>query len=616
MVTQVTPPNGATSVPLNSLISVQVSKPLSQFAFPTEAGGVVLPLTVGPGPRSGSAADDVGFFPGGSSISITAGRQGNAALCNCSWQVNPDGTIPTGVTVGSPWTYANAGATNYPTTAGGDGTNHFTGGGGNIDETGVIGFAGAQTTDTTNPAAIRLGTLVGTFKSQPGNLDWFVIGYGTTLTVPAGGADLYLAVNDTYNSDNPGSYSVQISTPSSPVPAITLSTGAKTVAGAASLSTDGMTLNFVPAAPLAAGANYTINVQNATDYVGNVITAFSSAFSTGTTADTSNGIVLSFNPPNGQGTTNPTSPATTTPVPVNSTIVIGYSKFIDPLSVSANSIYIQTNSGVQIAGSYSVDNSGNNGPGGIVTFTPSANMPSSATILVYSSYYAYVTDFSGNNFTTYTNYSFVTAGTADTTPPVVTSVTPLNNSTNLGLNTTVTLTFSKPLNQSTVNNGTFNLFNGTVRLNPSVSLSSNYEVVTMSTGLPQNATITVVATNGVTDLAGNALANFSSSFTTVQLTSGTRPSVNSYRPGSTSGGVPANSPIILFLSEALNPATVNANSLNVSQNGTLVAGTIALSGNNQVVAFTPSNKLPVHGGSFRAGILLVRCDRYFRQHAE
>ena len=96
----------------------------------------------------------------------------------------------------------------------------------------------------------------------------------------------------------------------------------------------------------------------------------------------------------------------------------------------------------------------------------------------------YVTDFSGNEFTN-SNESFVTAGTADTTPPVITSVTPLNNSTNLGLNTTVTLTFSKPLNPATVTNGTFNLFNGTARLNPSVSLSSDYEVVTMSVGLPK-----------------------------------------------------------------------------------------------------------------------------------
>ena len=119
----------------------------------------------------------------------------------------------------------------------------------------------------------------------------------------------------------------------------------------------------------------------------------------------------------------------------------------------------------------------------------------------------------------------------------------------------------------------------------------------MSVGLPQNVTITVVATNGVQDLAGNALANFNSTFTTVQLTSGTRPSVTSARPGTNSSAlVPTTSPVVLFISEALNPATVNANSLNISQNGALVAGTISLSGKNQVVTFTPAS--PFTAGAF------------------
>jgi len=584
VVTQVTPPNGATGVALNSLVSVQVSKPLSQLAFPSEAGGVVLPLTVGPGPLGGTAADDFGFFPGGTSITITAG--GNGGLCNCGFPVNPDGSLH-----GAPasqYAYAAQGASGYPVVNGGDGTNHFPGGGENYDPNGIsYGFAGKRTTDTTDPAAIRLGTLVGTFKSQPGNLDWFVIGYGTTVTVPAGGADLYLAVNDSNNNDNIGNYSVQISAASVPVPAVTLSAGGKTVAGATSLSADGMTLNFVPAAQLAASTSYTINVRNATDYVGNVITPFSSTFSTGTAATTTNGVVISYSPAPGQGQG---SGVLATKVPVNSTVVITYSEFVDPLSVNSNSIYVyRTSDGLQIGGAYNVDNSGSNAPGGIVTFTPFANLPSSSTIHVNANSGGYyVTDFSGNNFNNSTE-QFATAGTADTTPPVVTSVTPTNNSTNLGQNTTVTLTFSKPLSQNTVNNQTFNLFNGTTRLNPGVSLSSNYQVVTMSVGLPQNATITVVATSGVQDLAGNPLANFSSTFTTVQLTSGTRPSVTSELPGPNSGVAPANSPVVLFISEPLNPATVNSNSLNVSQNGALIAGTVSMSGNNQVVTFTPTS---------------------------
>ena len=584
VVTQVTPSNGAGTngtpgVPLNSLVSVQVSKPLSQLAFPTEAGGVVLPLTVGPGPDGGSAAYDAGFFAGGSSITLTVG--GHGQLCNCNFYTNPDGSMYQ--TPSSNYAYAVQGATGYPTTSGGDGTNHFTGGGENLDVSGTkhFGFAGKQTTDTTDPAAIRLGALVGTFKSQPTNLDWFVIGYGSTIQVPAGGADLYLAVNDSYNPDNLGSYSVKISTASTSTPVVTLTNGGTPVAGAASLSSDGLTVNFVPAVQLAANGNFTINVQNATDYVGNVITPFSSTFSTGTVADTSNGFIISFAPVTGQGQG---SGALATKVPVSSSIVLSYSKLVDPLTVNASSIYIyRTSDNLQISGTYSVDNSGNNSPGGVVTFTPSANFPSSSTIQVIANYSGnYVTDFSGNSFVN-NSEQFATAGTADLVAPTVTSVTPLNNSTSLGLNTVVTLTFSKPLNPGTVNSGTFNLFNGNCvppinncsqRMNPSVGISADHQVVTMSVGLPQNATITVVATSGVQDLAGNPLADFASTFTTVQLTSGTRPSVIAERPGNGNSGIPANSPVILFVNEVLNPTTVNSTSLNVSQNGVLVPGTI------------------------------------------
>ncbi len=592
-VTQVTPPSGATGVPLNSLVSVQLSKPLSQFAFLNEAGGVVMPTTVGPGQRGGTPANDLGFFSGGTSLTIKAAAHG-AAVCNCQIPVNPDGSLAG--TPSSNYNFTLQGAV-YPTTYGGDGINHFTGGGSNVDVNGQnFGFAGKQTTDTTDPAAIRLGALVGTFKSQPTNLDWFVIGFGKTVTVPAGGADLYVAFNDSYNYDNLGTYSISLTTSTStPTPAITLTTGGVAVPGAASLSTDGLTLNYLTNANLAASTNYTISVQNAVDYVGNVVTPFTSKFSTGTSADTSNGIILSFSPLNTQGSTSPTSPATKTPVAVNAPIVVTYSKFVDPLSVNSSSLYVYTNNNsLHLAGTYTIDNSGNNGPGGIVTFTPSANLPSSSQICVYSGYNASVLDLSGNTFNN-AQVCFYTAGTADTTPPTITSVTPTNGSKSLGLNTTVTLTFSKPLNPNTVGTSTFNLFNGTTRLNPSVSLSSDYQMVTMSTGLPNNVTITVVATSGVQDLAGNPLADFSSTFTTVQVTSGTRPSVTGQRPGSNASQVPTNSPVILFINEPLDPTTV-AGAFNVSQNGAIVPGAVTMSGNNQVVQFTPTN--PFTAGAY------------------
>src|SRR5262249_17642927 len=109
--------------------------------------------------------------------------------------------------------YANTGATNYPTAFGGDGINHFPGGGANYDALGgasAFAFAGKLTTDTTDPDAIRFGTVVGTFADNPAREDWFSVGSGTTQQVPDGGRHLYLAVLDTFAGNNFGSYAGEI----------------------------------------------------------------------------------------------------------------------------------------------------------------------------------------------------------------------------------------------------------------------------------------------------------------------------------------------------------------------------------------------------------------------
>ena len=480
-VTQVNPPNGATGVPLNALIVAQVNQPLNAFAFQNQTGGVVLPLNT-----SAANAFDLGPFPGGAVIALTANGHGDLGVA--ALQINPDGSLFAPAT-GS-YTYANAGSTSYPTVNGGDGVNHFSGGGLNYNSVvnPPLGFAGSTTTDTTDPAAIRFGTLVGTFKSQPGALDWFVIGYGKTVTVPASGADLYLAVNDNNNSNNNGSYNVNVKT-ASLTPAITLSAGGQTVPGISSLSSDGLSLSYTPVSQLTASTSYTINIQGATDYVGNTIKPFSSGFTTGTTTDTSQPIVLSFNPPTGTKT-----------VPVNSQVVITFSKKIDPITVNtASSRLVQQSNGFQIAGTYSVDNSGANG---VVTFAPSALLPSGA-VIVLTVVGNQVEDFAGNG-TQAASASFTTAGTADTTPPTVTSVTPTNGSTDLGLNATVSITFSKPLNPNTVNSNTFSLFNGTTRLATGIGSTPDHQTVNLTASLPNAATIGVAATSGVNGSGGES----------------------------------------------------------------------------------------------------------------
>ena len=74
----------------------------------------------------------------------------------------------------------------------------------------------------------------------------------------------------------------------------------------------------------------------------------------------------------------------------------------------------------------------------------------------------------------------------------------------------------------------------------------------------------------------------------------TRPSVVNQRPGNGATGVAVTSGITLFVSEALNPATVSG-ALHVSQNGQLVTGTVNVTNNGQTIQFAPA--LPFQNGA-------------------
>lgn len=174
---------------------------LSAFAL-----GFSLPATT-----TGPGKINLGAFSGGTVLSVTA--SGQISLIT-GWDTFADGSLVHPINAVGPlasYNHANVGASGYPTTFGGDGINHYAGGGANFDiNSGTFPLAGAHSTDTTNPNTIRLGAVVGTFSASPAFTDWFYIGTGATFVVPGGGANLYVAVNDTTYENNSGSYACNI----------------------------------------------------------------------------------------------------------------------------------------------------------------------------------------------------------------------------------------------------------------------------------------------------------------------------------------------------------------------------------------------------------------------
>jgi hypothetical protein len=278
-----------------------------------------------------------------------------------------------------------------------------------------------------------------------------------------------------------------------------------------------------------------------------------------------------------------TSPANgATNVSVTSPVTFTMTNLIDVASVNSNSVEVRVFANQDVvSGTYSVS-------GAAVTFTPLTQYPASTQMGMYVNG---IMDEAGNNAGT-GGWTFTTAATVDHAAPTVT-ITPANGTTNAGLNTQVVLTFSKSVNPATITPSSVNLLNGDVPLNPATSISRDNRTVVLnynSSTLPAGATITVTATNLITDLSGNALASTTSQFTTTPAVSNAAPYVISMRPGNGATIVPGNTVITLFTSAPMNASSLTG-ALHVSQNGVLVSGTTNVGSNGQSVEFTPGSAL-------------------------
>ena len=344
--------------------------------------------------------------------------------------------------------------------------------------------------------------------------------------------------------------------------------------GTLQLSTDGYTLTYALTGTLANNTTYAISASGFSDVNGNLVTPFSSSFTTSAVKDTAAGTITLTTPaPN------------STNVSVSTPITVALSAPVDPLSVVPNAFEVYAGSN-RVAGTIAI---GSNG--GSLTFTPDSQLPPTTTISIYVGYNASLKDLAGNTFSYLYNAQFKTNSTVDTTAPYVISATPANNAMSVGPKAVVTLAFSESINPSTINAQNFALFNGYQNLNAGVSVSSDNSTVMLSATLPYGATITVNVNQNVQDLQGNALAAaFISTFTTIPKPLTATPSVTQIRPGSGATGVPLNSVITLYTTAPVNPATVGG-ALSVSQNGALIGGTTAVSSDGQSIVFTPTNSL-------------------------
>jgi hypothetical protein len=355
--------------------------------------------------------------------------------------------------------------------------------------------------------------------------------------------------------------------------AIVLSTGGVSVPGTINVTPDRTRLFFRANDLLAVSTTYQIVVSGFTDVTGNLVTPFASSFTTSasSTPDSDPVSVVSVDPPD-----------QATDVSLSAKITLTFNEAVDATSVNSDTVQVQVvGQPGSVAGEYKVT-------GNVVTFAPFAALPANTRMQITV---GQVEDIAWKAPPPAALFSstFTTAGGVDSIPPRLVSATPLDGATGIGQNASVVLTFSKSLNPASINSNTFGLLAGGISLPVQFFTSSDNRTVTLnaSGNLPAATVVTVVATSGVTDLAGNSLADFRSQFTTAPAFDTAHAFVSSQRPGNGSTTTNLNSSVVLFMNEPLDASTVSG-AFHVSQNGVLANGQVTVKDNGQTIEFAPS----------------------------
>jgi len=192
--------------------------------------------------------------------------------------------------------------------------------------------------------------------------------------------------------------------------------------------------------------------------------------------------------------------------------------------------------------------------------------------------------------------AFTTSAVNDNTPPTVVARTPANNATNVPINTNVTVTFSEPMDATTITSTTITLkpTGGGANIAATVTCNSPCTTATLdpTADLANNTDYTVTVTTGVKDVSGNALAaNSASTFKTIADT--TSPTIILTSPTNGATNVPVTNTVTVTFSEDMDPTTINGTtfSLKTTVGSIPVAGTVSYNAATRIATFTPTLSL-------------------------
>lgn len=196
--------------------------------------------------------------------------------------------------------------------------------------------------------------------------------------------------------------------------------------------------------------------------------------------------VISTNPVNNSSNAN-----------LNRKITASFNEGMNPLTITAATFVLKQDSTI-VSGVVTYS-------GTTAIFSPSNNL------LPNKIYTATITtgakDSAGITLQTDFTWNFTTGTSLDVTFPTVISTDPVNNATSIILDKKIAVTFSEPMDPSTIASTTFTLSQGANAVLGTVSYTDTTAIFSPTANLSPNTIYTVTIKTGVNDLAGNGLAN-------------------------------------------------------------------------------------------------------------
>jgi hypothetical protein len=266
-----------------------------------------------------------------------------------------------------------------------------------------------------------------------------------------------------------------------------------------------------------------------------------------------------------------------TGVPVNTLVSATFSETMNAATINAASFTVTGPGATPVAGTLTY-------AGGTATFTPTAVLANST--LFTATITTGAKDPAGVPLAANFVWTFTTAA-----PPTVVSTVPMNGATNVAVNTTISATFSVPMDATTINTTTFTLMGpGATAVTGSVNYAGNTATFTQVSVLASSTLFTATITTGAKDPTGAPLAaNFVWTFTTVPPLA-----VTATVPAGESTNVPLNQKLAATFNTQMNSSTITATgtfALAVAGGGAAVPGTVTYDAASNTAIFAPTAAL-------------------------